>query len=107
MPRLIAADALVEWLKRAGNFLKIETDHKRITHIIGKIIDHIEAMPTIDPESLRPKGEWIMRGGKLYCSHCGKRAGVARDREDFWYTVGTDFCPNCGADMRQKEAGNV
>lgn len=57
--RLIDADALVEWLKKAGGFLKIETDHKRITHIIGKIIDHIEAMPTIDPESLRKKGEWI------------------------------------------------
>ncbi len=60
----------------------------------------VAAQPTIDPASLRPKGEWIMRGGKLYCSHCGERAGVARDREDFWYTKGTDACPNCGADMR-------
>lgn len=59
--------------------------------------------PTINPETLRPKGEWIMRGGKLYCSHCGERAAVARDRDDFWYTKGTDACPTCGADMRGEQ----
>lgn len=64
------------------------------------LINLIESAPTIDPESLRPKGAWIMRGGKLYCSHCGERAGVTRDMDDFWYTKGTDFCPSCGADMR-------
>lgn len=104
MPRLIDADALVEWLKRAGNFLKIETDHKRITHIIGKIIDHMEAMPTIDPESLRPKGEWIIRSWwqrkNRYtvktCSACGGNV-----KPKFKY----NFCPNCGADMRGEKDG--
>lgn len=51
-------------------------------------------------DDLRPQGRWIMRGGKLYCSHCGERACVTRDKEDFWYTKGTQFCPSCGADMR-------
>lgn len=59
----------------------------------------MEDAPTIDPEELRPKGRWEMRGGKLYCTHCGKRAAVARDSEDFWYTKGTPACPNCGAKM--------
>lgn len=44
-------------------------------------------------------GRWVMRGGKRYCSECGQRACVTRDMEDFWYTVGTDYCPNCGARM--------
>ena len=59
----------------------------------------IENVLTIDPESLRPKGRWKMRGGKRYCTNCGKRACVTRDSDDFWYTVGTDYCPNCGAKM--------
>ena len=44
-------------------------------------------------------GRWILRGGKRYCSECGNRACVTRDSDDFWYTVGTDFCPACGAKM--------
>lgn len=60
-------------------------------------------MPTIDPESLRPRGTWegtadgYADGELVYdtwtCSECG-------------YTVETDdpddltkFCPNCGAKM--------
>ena len=59
----------------------------------------IKAAPTITYEDLVPHGRWEMRGGKLYCTHCGERACVTRDREDFWYTAGTDYCPNCGAKM--------
>ena len=51
-------------------------------------------------------GKWIMRGGKRYCSVCEKRAAVTRDSEDFWYTVGTDFCPNCGAKMDGERKGD-
>ena len=60
----------------------------------------IEIAPTLTLGDLRPKGRWVIRGGRRYCSHCGERACVTRDREDFWYTKGTQFCPNCGADMR-------
>ena len=56
--------------------------------------------PTLTLDDLRPKGRWIMRGGKRYCSHCGEMACVTRDKEDFWYTKGTQFCSECGADMR-------
>ena len=44
-------------------------------------------------------GRWEMRGGKRYCTSCGERACVTRDSEDFWYTVGTTYCPNCGCRM--------
>lgn len=63
----------------------------------------VSNMPTIDPESLRPRGTWegtaegYADGELVYdtwtCSECG-------------YTVDTDdpddltkFCPNCGAKM--------
>ena len=44
----------------------------------------------------RPSGEWIDRSGGIegawnYCSVCGEQA------IDLY-----DFCPNCGADMREK-----
>lgn len=52
-----------------------------------------------DAASENKCGTWIMRGGKRYCSVCGDRACVTRDADDFWYTVGTKFCPSCGAKM--------
>lgn len=71
--------------------------------LLGQVLYDIKAMPTIDPESLRPRGTWEGTGdgyadGELVydtwtCSECG-------------YTVDTDdpdcltkFCPNCGAKM--------
>ena len=65
----------------------------------NKIIDRINAAPTINPESLRPKGEWkVYLGGKeLMCTAC---------QATFWDedgNGGSDFCPNCGADMRGRK----
>lgn len=58
----------------------------------------IEALPI--PAFAEVKhGEWEMRGGRRYCSVCRERACVTRDMEDYWYTEGTDYCPNCGAKM--------
>lgn len=68
-----------------------------------RVLEDIDAAPTIDPESLRPRGMWegtadgYADGELVYdtwtCSECG-------------YTVDTDdpddltkFCPNCGAKM--------
>ena len=42
---------------------------------------------------IRPKGEWIEDSGNIACSHC----------HTIWLYRYTDFCPNCGADMRGKE----
>lgn len=61
-----------------------------------EIIDAIDAVPTINQVN---HGKWEMRGGRRYCSVCKERACVTRDMEDFWYTVGTDYCPSCGARM--------
>ena len=62
----------------------------------------VAAQPTIDPASLRPKGEWVQViyhvefvdgfTDRLYecCSRCHEPNGRRT----------SDFCPNCGADMR-------
>lgn len=70
------------------------------TYALYRSIEHIvRDIPAADVAEVK-RGKWIMRGGKLYCSSCQQRACVTRDSEDFWYTAGTEFCPNCGADMR-------
>ena len=52
----------------------------------------------IDPESLRPQGEWISRlprhwKGKDECSRCGYHEKDHRDLSHH------NYCPNCGARM--------
>lgn len=46
--RLIDANAVVEWLKDVDVFFKGTEEHKTIAINIGRIVDHIEAMPTVD-----------------------------------------------------------
>ena len=57
----------------------------------------VEAEPVVH-------AHWVMRGGRRYCSACGTRACVTRDTDDFWYTVGTKRCPECGAHMDEEIA---
>ena len=81
------------WLIGHGEFSSPQDALRRALYDLAQT-------PTLTLDDLRPKGRWIMRGGKRYCSHCGERACVTRDKEDFWYTKGTQFCSECGADMR-------
>ena len=59
------------------------------------VLQVIAEQPTIDPESLRHKGEWkLLPTGEIIefvweCSNCKHKIGVP-----------FKFCPNCGADMR-------
>ena len=61
-----------------------------------------DEIPTIDPESLRPQGRWVNDGVKVpngvdwyHCSECGK-----------WDVQPlTNYCPDCGADMRGVDDG--
>lgn len=41
----------------------------------------------------RPKGKWIEDSGNIACTHC----------HSIWLYRKTDFCPNCGADMKGDE----
>lgn len=66
---------------------------------------------TIDPSTLRPKGEWLekkldnFRMLEAKCSECGwtgiENYDAYIDPFDF------NFCPNCGADMRGGADGDT
>lgn len=98
--RLIDANALIEkayWHGERPDPGNIYPDG------VGAVdVSDIEDAPTIDPESLRPKGRWVMtvytttsKRGRVIsnrryaCSECGYGNGRKR----------SNFCPNCGADM--------
>jgi hypothetical protein len=102
---LIDADALIKQVKaihKAVDASRINTDfdtgfHSATSQIMGLIayIPTIEAVPVV-------YGEWVMRGGKFYCTNCGKKALEEKDRDDWYGCVKSDWCPRCGADMRKK-----
>ena len=53
-------------------------------------------------EVARPRGEWLKfglgRGTRiLFCTNCERRIEVPLSQGDSNY----DFCPNCGADMKE------
>jgi hypothetical protein len=61
-------------------------------------------LPSAEPE--RKKGKWIWCGDKHVCSECDEFALC--DAYDVLETGEyqeelSDYCPNCGADMRGKE----
>lgn len=76
----------------------------------------IDAEPTIKPE--RKTGKWIHEivnnyTEKTYCSECGESAPFVLVSDDYYgvHVHGedrkTNFCPNCGADMRGKAMDTI
>ena len=99
--RLIDGDALIAWIK--------ESQH--MTSKMRNIICKVETMPSAD----RPQGEWLAVssydafGGSEelwnahgnptafhYCSKCKAQSYV----NEFGEELLTDYCPNCGAQMK-------
>ena len=95
--RLIDADALLE---------KVWDVDCRCGYV--QVVDRadIETAPTIDPEDLRPKGEWVrptkIDGRTFNVPHCSACGGVPCGVDEH-----THFCPNCGADMRGGDDGQM
>lgn len=110
--RLIDADALIEnWQEDAEH---METEIFKLATYAA--INDVKHAPTVAPE--RKEGKWIpvdsfsafggdesmwMAHGNpiafYYCSNCKEQAYAGEDGQ----SLITDFCPNCGADMRTKE----
>lgn len=56
----------------------------------------------------RLPGKWELRGERCYCSECGEEAINLEFESDVYsssYCL-TNYCPNCGADMRGEENGS-
>lgn len=56
---------------------------------IGIDANDIMRFPTADVVEVK-HGEWLEDSGNIACSEC----------HTIWLYRRTDFCPNCGADMR-------
>ena len=88
MSRLIDADS-IPWHVQGVGYIPVITQ------------EEIDEMPTVEQ---RAKGHWIpQKGGGICCSEC---AEYALDRTDGRYvsvSVKSNFCPNCGADMRGEQ----
>lgn len=75
---------------------------------IRELLDDLENMPSAQPE--RKTGEWIVwngmdvpeNHGRHKCSECGEFA-LLRYEKPLQKEVLSDFCPNCGADMRGEQ----
>ena len=76
---------------------------------IDVIVDALENLPSAEP---RKKGKWEyfsenidgLSFGIKRCSICG----ASKPMKLFhWEDTEINFCPNCGADMRQGEDDNV
>lgn len=91
MSRLIDADALVNIFNRYyGNDL-IEVDD---------VIGWIEEQPIIEE---RKTGKWIYKKDlkQFFCDQCGYPS--LTDDDHYIYSMDLpNFCPNCGADMRER-----
>ena len=86
--RLIDADALLKH--------EIEADHMGAMLVVGK--GYILSAPEVDAAPV-VHGEWIKKSSEetetlALCSKCSYPIS-------WWHK--TNFCPNCGADMRGSE----
>ena len=97
MSRLIDADRI--------NFYKATVARGMHSFENVEIVEkfQIDRMPTIDPESLRPRGTWegmadgYANGELVYDTWTCSEGGYTVDTDD---PDGlTKFCPNCGAKM--------
>lgn len=98
--RLTTIDAIVNTVSKVGDHDNSEAARYGATFRQHEIIDIIQTLPTVQPK--RKKGKWIRKPDPYgffddipVCSECGC---TTKMREE------SKFCPNCGADMKGKEA---
>ena len=106
--RLIDADAFKKYIEDGIDGLILPRDQVEKAIAITKgFLKDIDEQPTVE----RPHGEWVKKntefGGICWatCSVCKKISnGEGQDNgfgHDYFYP---NFCPNCGADMREGDS---
>ena len=104
--RAIDADALDDIL--ADGEIKARKNRKYVLEsAINTIRGNLAQMPTIESE--RKRGKWIIKDNpgtgwyRVTCSECGEDVASTAPCIGFYPNakVTWDYCPNCGADMRE------
>ena len=67
-------------------------------------VQNINALQTVQPEVRR--GKWCKRENRWFCSECNLNV-MPCDPFSTPNTEGYNFCPNCGADMREEPPKEV
>jgi len=115
MSRLIDADALWEKMYKYSDNEGAKMPYGDDDSLIHKdsACFLIENAPTIEPE--RKKGKWIKNpeyigddtsgfiDNHFSCSECKKEAEI----NSWGFYILSDFCPHCGADMREGEQDEI
>ena len=90
-------DVIQEFIKTCS----IEhVDINNVAIFYETIMKIINSVPSVKPE--RKKGEWIYEGKRgrfpaCKCSICGHY-----ENADWAMLQGVNYCPNCGADMKEE-----
>ena len=116
MPRYIDADAVIEELRQiyddcddwethisqsdlAESEKRILTNRASATKTaMIEVRLRVDKMPSADVDE-RKKGKWVRDEFGSKCSYCGLYAY----RDKFEKPWESNFCPNCGAEMREEE----
>lgn len=64
-------------------------------------LDDLADIPSVTPQEPR-KGHWIKHDTYYDCSLCGCVAPCTETADSFLWKL-SNFCPDCGADMRGEE----
>lgn len=99
--RLIDANKLIKDLICDIEGVPIHGSRK-ITYV--EVRSAIRNTPTIDPESLRPKGEWeqvehICGSKYARCTNCNNEFSITGEWTFEDYLFYMHYCPSCGAKM--------
>ena len=97
--RLIDANALLEWL----NECTAQEDWIVSQYSADWIYSMIESAPTVDAVEV-VHGKWVDKMVRdWHCSVCGKKVPRQVYFDGYCYDDKLNYCPNCGADMRESE----
>lgn len=84
-----------------------DINHPVFEDTVGELMDAViqcyNNLPSAQP---RKKGKWQWCGNHHLCSECDEWALTRWDEDECdEVDILTDYCPNCGADMREGEEG--
>ena len=84
-----------DMLETYADLYDVFEDNDQIRKELNKVYDKLNALPFVMPE--RKKGKWITQQFSSWaeCSECHDWYGIE--------SVQYNFCPNCGADMREEQ----